>query len=152
MKKQMFKFFAMIILVIMIAFVSALASASAQTPGHNLTANVPFEFNVGDKTMPAGDYTIGRLNSDGTALRIINRESDKSASRLTQAVQASQPGENSALVFKRYGDRFYLAQVWLVGERVGREMLKSGGEKAIDREIAKNNEQAETVTVIAQLH
>jgi hypothetical protein len=152
MKKQMFKFFAMIILVIMVAFVSALASASAQTPGHNLTVNVPFEFSVGDKTMPAGSYNISRLNSDGTALRILNRDNYQSASRLTQAVQASQPRENSVLVFKRYGDRYFLAQVWLGGEREGREMLKSGGEKMIDREIARNDEQPETVTVIAQLH
>ncbi|MBV9209282.1 MAG: hypothetical protein JOZ52_01565 [Acidobacteria bacterium] len=152
MKKQMFKFFAMIILVIMIAFVSALASASAQSPGHNLTASVPFEFSVGDKAMPAGDYSIGRLNSDGAALRISNQESNKSVSRLTQDVQASQPKATSLLVFRRYGDQYFLAQVWLVGEKTGREFSKTDREKSLESEIAKNNTEMETVTVIAQLH
>lgn len=152
MKKQMFKLFAILSLVIMVAFISALASASAQTPGHTLMANVPFEFSVGDKTLPAGDYSISRLNGDGSALRISNQESNQSTSRLTQAKQAAQPRENSVLVFRRYGDQYFLAQVWLVGEREGRELVKSAREKSLENEIAKNNAQPETVTVIAELH
>ena len=29
---------------------------------HELRANIPFEFNVGDKTMPAGEYTVTPIN------------------------------------------------------------------------------------------
>lgn len=150
MKNLMLKLFALITLLVTIAFASALASVSAQTPGHNITASIPFEFNVGDKTLPAGQYAIGRINSDGSQLRISNRE--ESASRLTQAVQASEPKEESVLVFKRYGDRYFLSQVWMVGEREGRQMLKSSSEEAMDQDLAKNKANAETVTIIAALH
>jgi hypothetical protein len=136
----------------MVAFVSALATASAQTPGHNLTVKVPFEFSVGDKTLPAGDYLISRLSSDGTTVRISNQESDRNIARQTRSIQSSQPKEQSVLVFRRYGDQYFLAQVWLVGETTGREITPSASEKSLDNELAKNNEQAQTVTVIAALH
>ncbi|HEY0547125.1 MAG TPA: hypothetical protein VGC91_17230 [Pyrinomonadaceae bacterium] len=136
----------------MVAFVSALASASAQTPGHNLMVSVPFEFSIGDKTMPAGDYLISRLNSDGSQLRISNRETYKSIGRASLAVQASEPKQESLLVFRRYGDQYFLAQVWLTGETTGRELVKSAREKTLEGQLAKNNAEPETVTVIAELH
>ena len=151
MKNIMLRLFAIITLLVTVAFASALASVSAQTPGHNITANVPFEFNVGDKALPAGSYAIGRNNSDGTQLRISNRDTNGSTSRLTQTVQAIEPKEQSVLVFKRYGDRYFLSQIWEAGERVGRQMLKSKSERAMEQELAKNEENAETVTVIASL-
>lgn len=150
MKNLMLRLFALITLLVTVAFASALASVSAQTPGHNITASIPFEFNVGDKTLPAGQYAIGRINSDGTQLRISNRE--ESASRLTQAVQANEPKEESVLVFKRYGERYFLSQVWMVGEREGRQMLKSNSEKAMEQELARNNAEVESVTIVAAIH
>lgn len=150
MKNLMLRLFALITLLVTVAFASAVASVSAQTSSHNISASIPFEFNVGDKTLPAGQYAIGRINSDGTQLRISNRED--SASRLTQTVQASEPKEQSVLVFNRYGDRYFLSQVWMVGEREGRQMLKSKSEKAMGQELAKNKAEAETVTIIAAIH
>ena len=150
MRNLMLRLFALITLLVTVAFASALASVSAQTAGHNITASIPFEFNVGDKTLPAGQYAIGRINSDGTQLRISNR--DDSASRLTQTVLVNEPKEESVLVFKRYGDRYFLSQVWKAGETEGRQMLKSDSEKAMDRELAKNKAEAGTVTIIAAIH
>ena len=150
MKNIMLRLFAIITLLVTVAFASALASVSAQTPGHNITANIPFEFSVGDKTLPAGQYAVARINSDGTQLRVSNREVN--ASRLTLSVQNSEPKEQSVLIFNRYGDRYFLSEVWLTGERVGRQMLRSRSEKEIGLELAKNNGEAETVTVIAARH
>lgn len=153
MKRQALKFFGMVILLVMVAFVSALASSvSAQTPSRNVMARIPFEFNVGDKTLPAGDYLIAEITSDGAALRISNQDDNKSVSRLTSAVRGSEPKEHSTLVFQRYGERLYLSQVWITGERAGREMIKSGQQRAMDRELAKNNAKAETVAIAAVLY
>lgn len=150
MKNLMLKLFALISLLVTFAFASALASVSAQTPSHNITANIPFEFNVGDKTLPAGQYAVSRINSDGTQLRV--RGEEESASRLTQTVIAGEPKNQSVLVFKRYGDRYFLSQVWLAGEKAGRQMIRTSGEKAMDQELAQNKSAAETVTIIAALH
>lgn len=150
MKKEALRFFAMVILLVMVAFVSALASASAQTPADNLTASIPFEFSVGDKTLPAGTYQISELNADGSALRVRNSSDDnQSAIRLTNSVSSAQPKEHSTLIFQRYGDRYFLSQIWVVGELQGREIVKSGQQRAADRELARRNEKAENVAIAA---
>lgn len=149
MKNLTLRLFALITLLVTIAFASALTSVSAQTPGHIARASIPFEFNVGGKSLPAGTYTVARINSDGTSLRVSNQQN--SAIRLTQSVVASEPKNQSILVFKRYGDRYFLSQVWLAGESTGREMFKSRSEKEMAQELAKNNQQAEIITVIAAI-
>ena len=149
MKNLMLRLFALVTLLVTVAFASALASVSAQTSGHRITANIPFDFNVGGKTLPAGQYAVGSINSDGTQLRVTGE--DESAIRLTQTVIASEPKNQSVLVFKRYGDRYFLSQVWLAGERQGRQMTKSRDEKAMEQELALNKSSAEIVTVVAAL-
>ncbi len=38
------------------------------------------------------------------------------------------------LVFHRYGNTYFLSQVWMAGSSVGREMRKTRQERAIERE------------------
>jgi hypothetical protein len=151
MKNIILRIFTIITLLVTVAFASALASVSAQTPGHNITANVPFEFNVGDKTLPAGSYAVAAVGTDRSGLRVSNRDDNETAIRLTQTVQANEPKEQTVLVFKRYGDRYFLSQVWLSGETKGLQMLKSKSERAMAEELAKNEAKAETVTIVASL-
>lgn len=152
MKKQALRFFAMVILVIMVAFISALASSvSAQTPSHNIKANIPFEFNVGDQTLPAGQYSVGRVSNDGTMMAAINRNITVGAHRLTIPVKNSMRKNQSTLVFRRYGSRYYLSEIWRSGEMQGRAILKTRRERAVERELAKNKSEVETVTVVAVL-
>lgn len=153
MKRQAFRFFAMVILLVMVAFASALASAvSAQTPSRSVMVSIPFEFQVGNQTLPAGDYRIAKVTTDGTALRVSNQDSNQTASRMTSAIRQNEPAEHSKLVFQRYGDRLYLSQIWLTGERTGREMIKSKEQRALGREMALRNEKPETVTIAAVLY
>ena len=152
MKREALRFVAMVVLLVMVAFVSALASASAQTPSHNLSADIPFEFNVGDKTLPAGTYLISQINGDGSVLRVRNSDDNQNAIRLTNSVTTAQPKEISTLVFERYGERYFLSQIWVVGNREGREMVKSGQQRAADRELARRDQKAENVTIAAVMH
>jgi hypothetical protein len=152
MKKEALRFFAMVILLVMVAFVSALASASAQTPSSNLSADIPFEFNVGDTTLPSGTYLISQINGDGSALRVRNSDDNQNAIRLTNPVTTAQPKEISTLVFERYGDRYFLSQIWIVGELQGRQMVKSSQQRAADRELARRDQKAENVTIAAVMH
>lgn len=71
MKNLMLKLFALITLLVTIAFASALASVSAQTPGHNITASIPFEFNVGDKTLPAGHQELAKNREEAATITLI---------------------------------------------------------------------------------
>jgi hypothetical protein len=59
---------------------------------------------------------------------------------------ASSPSENSRLIFHRYGDEYFLAQVWTAGRDVGRNPILS--KRASER--ASNGSSRQTWTVLAE--
>jgi hypothetical protein len=122
------KFFGLLALAALAGAISV--PLSAQTL--NLTATVPFEFTVGDSTMPAGDY---RLLSSGRPIIQVFNEATNSA--VLTATQSAYSGERSGagsprLVFNRYGDHYVLSQIW-DGSSVGRELTKSKNERELAR-------------------
>ena len=62
---------------------------------------------------------------------------------------ASEPKTESKLIFNRYGDRYFLSQVWTAGNSSGRQLLKSDREKEM-AQVAKNETKGQ-VTLIASL-
>jgi hypothetical protein len=156
MKKQALKAVTMLVSIIALAFMTAVIS-NAQSRSQKLRANIPFDFVVGDKTLAAGEYTVGTVtgsSSDGIVVR--STDGLHSAIRLTNNVQANAPKERAQLIFQRYGESYYLAQIWTPGLAEGREMVKSKAERAAASEMAKNPAsnnlaQSETVTIYAEV-
>src|ERR1700687_4577413 len=97
--------------------------------------NIPFSFIVGQKTLPAGEYTVepNRKDSDNVWLAQI-REGHATALFTTMAVRASETQEETRLVFHKYGDQYFLSQIWTVGDATGRELLMP----RLELELAKN--------------
>ena len=74
-----------------------------------VVVKVPFEFVAGEKTMPAGTYSVGRIASDPHSGLII-RNYDKSAivpTILVETDSAQQP----ALSFDHVEDKYFLSKV-----------------------------------------
>lgn len=159
MKKQALRAVTMLVSIIALAFATAVVT-NAQSRARKIKANIPFDFVVGDKTLAAGEYLVGQITSDSDA-GILVRSSDGSqkAIRLTNAVSASARQKKNALTFHRYGNTYYLAQVWVAGSVSGREILKSKAERSAERELARNssagnlaqNQRAEVVTIVAEV-
>jgi hypothetical protein len=98
----------------------------------NLTASVPFAFNVGTRSLPAGDYRLyGQAGSPSLNLRTA----DGAAGAIILTTNASRfnPPKQSKLVFRVYGNKRYLAGVWSAGIASGREMPKTAAEKESER-------------------
>jgi hypothetical protein len=121
MKKQMS------LLGLGLLLVTALASAETV----NMKVNIPFNFVVGGATMPSGEYTVQGLGVAGNAISI--RKLDRSATSLTLAIrcESSKTAEQSKLVFHRYGDRYFLAKIWMAGSNSGHELPKSRREAEV---------------------
>jgi len=85
----------------------AMAGTSfAQSNG--VRATVPFEFNVGDKLLPPGTYTI----QQGSSHVIVIRSQNKPISTLSIVHQSDHRAANSGkLLFHRYGDRYFLSEI-----------------------------------------
>jgi len=114
-----------------------------------LAVNIPFDFVAGDTQLPAGEYTVRVSAPTHTIILISRKDSAASAFLVTNPAVSAEPQSESKLVFNRYGERYFLSQVWTEGNSQGRQLLKSGREKEMSQ-IAKNETQGQ-VTLVAGL-
>ena len=78
----------------------------------NVKGNIPFEFKVGDQTLPAGTYSVVSASPLGTPImRLVNDRRTTVALILCDKNNSGQVAEGTALVFHRYGDRYFLAHL-----------------------------------------
>ena len=131
MRKQLLKGFTMLLGIMTLAMVSAVAS---QGQSQTSKANIPFEFVVGDQSLAAGSYTVRAITDSGDTLRIRGVEAKASAVRLT--TPAKGKANSAKLVFHRYGQRYFLAEVWATAND-GRELMASRQERAIQKEMSR---------------
>ena len=127
MKKHFSQTIIKISVLAMTLMVLAVGSAQGQSLASKLKVNIPFDFIVADKKLPAGEYSIGRaqIGSGDNVLLIRSTDQAANVSSLTSATQVSQPKEKGTLVFHRYGDQYFLFQVWPAGAYTGRVLPKS---------------------------
>jgi len=140
-------------MIAMIVLVGSMAvAAKAQTSDRTqLIASIPFPFNVGNKTLPAGEYTVTQVNpaSDHAVLQL--RTKDGSASAMVQMASVIGKAQESAkLIFNRYGNKYFFAQAWVDGEKSGLEASKSRAERATERELAGIKMATESVALMAR--
>ncbi len=116
-----------------------------------LTADIPFAFNAGSKTLPSGKYTVTLVNpsSDRNVLQI--KSSDGRFSVLLQTTDIiGRVDTNAKLMFRRYGEQYFLAQAWMAAERTGLATVKSSAERKLQDEIVKTGKKSELVAVKAE--
>lgn len=135
MKREAAKRFANVGLLVVMMIVAASASAKAQSLTYRLTANIPFDFSVADKKLPAGKYWIsrGQLSTGDLIMQIRSVDGKANISRLTIPVVKTNPIAKGVLVFHRYGDEYFLSEVWPAGGLTGRELPKSRAERELER-------------------
>lgn len=128
MKQRILRVTAIISLVIGLTAISA----QAQTFRNSHTFTVPFEFNVGNDVLPAGQYTVFVENQ---TIRLRNNDGKANAIALAQRIAGAGDTEREVkLTFRRNGDRVYLSTVWLT-DGVGRELKRQRRENT---DIAQN--------------
>jgi hypothetical protein len=105
-----------------------LAAASVYAQGfRTLKVQVPFGFHVGAATLPSGEYTVDTNAAQGV---VVMRSADTKSSAiiLTNAIEAPTAPNQGKLVFNRYGNQYFLSQIWKPGDSTGREIHRTRGE------------------------
>jgi hypothetical protein len=134
--------------LIMLSVFSVLAAVSAHAQAAKQFM-IPFDFCVGDKTLPAGQYLVGRsTQASAEGLVVRGTEGRAGVFALTRVIQAEEVQRDSKLVFRRYGNQYFLAEVWISGRSTGRALPSSGKERSIAREIAKRGGNSEKVAIV----
>ncbi|MBL8191027.1 MAG: hypothetical protein JNK38_23615 [Acidobacteria bacterium] len=146
MKKQIMN----IVATISFLFVMSAISAYAQTPA--LKANIPFDFQINGKVMKAGEYTISEPVSPKGLVIIRGGQKASSASSLFYTVDENV-ADQTKLVFRRYGDQYFLTQMTIKGMARNRELPTTKAERELinARFLAGNKAEPKVVIVaIAQ--
>jgi len=143
MKKQIY--ISLITLSLFVALSVAPVCAQFQAP---MTVNIPFAFVVGDKTMPAGEYTFKPANDAGLYSRLLIRSKDGKTVAIisTGVIKAKAVQEEATVAFNRYGDQYFLYQIWTPGTDYVRQLRKSD----IELKIAGSGARKDTVSVAAK--
>ena len=116
MKQQIFKLTAIFAIFLGLAVVGVHAQASSK-----VEVNIPFEFSAGKTTLHPGVYSIKRMSGNYLTLRSVD---GKSAVILNAPLNLTSvdPESVERLVFNKYGDEYYLSQIWLTAD-TGRELI-----------------------------
>lgn len=109
--------------------------------------DVPFNFRVGEKTFTAGTYTVSKITDRGNSgpVWVRSETGDHLAVMPQAAVQLARAPESGTLVFHRYGNIYYLSQIWRAGSSEGLELGKSKAE----REMARTGTRPEVARAYA---
>jgi hypothetical protein len=107
----------------------------------DLSANIPFNFQMGQAVLPAGKYMVHESNG----LVVLREQTGKGAAmRLTLPTSRSNISSDPALEFTRYGDEYHLTNIWNGSSNTGRALIQSKREK----ELASRFKTVETAGVI----
>src|SRR6186713_766665 len=71
-----------------------------------LKADIPFNFVVGDRQLPSGEYHVKQLQPG--VIQVQGKVTRSSAIVMTTGVQTEKTSDVGKLVFNRYGDNYFL--------------------------------------------
>jgi hypothetical protein len=127
------------------AFGVVIAALGLVAHGQSLTmtANVPFDFFIGETPMHAGNYTLRPAGLNPGEILMKDDSGVSSDFLLAIPLDNTSAGELK-LVFHRYGDQYFLSEIWDGSYKLG--LPKSEKE----RELMASNAAPVQVALIAR--
>lgn len=116
MKVRLLIFLAVVLVLLVVT------PAVSQLVENTWTADIPFEFIVGNSHMPAGQYVV-KSNPHTMRLTITNKETQEKTFLFTRNIEKLDPNEKTVLMFNRDGDRHVLHQIWGETETHGHDIV-----------------------------
>ena len=124
------------------------AMASVQAQDVRLIARVPFEFKVGNASLPRDTYRISHLN--GQPQMLLVRGERKGVFVRAEEMRVARNDDNPVLTFHRYGDEYFLREIRLQGT-ARLDLPETNAERdAAERRTDRRAARMETVTVVAE--
>jgi hypothetical protein len=118
-------------------FLLMLAAGSAYAQSDKkINVKIDFDFTVGDRSLPAGEYAVKllKVKSNRNAWLFQSSGGRSQAMAFLIPIDAGVTPQQPRLVFHRYMDRYFLAQVWLGADNNGFELPRSRTERAVQSE------------------
>ena len=138
MKKQF------LLLIAIAVFATAFSTTASGQAGRTVRANVKFDFQIGVRTYPAGEYWIESIGRQPDNILKIRSIADPKVNRFI-VVNHSTSGNTQApkLGFEKYGENYFLTNIVLESGQWGYSIRPSrrqrGTEKQLAARIPRNN-------------
>ena len=105
-------------LLLAVGFLAGMANG--QTTSWVVKVNIPFEFNVGNKTFPAGTYSLVQPLQHFLVLR--DSRGQTIASAFTEGIESASPVAAPKLKFDSVAGQHTLIEVWQQQESSGQRL------------------------------
>ena len=125
-------------LLVVAGLFASLVSPVLIAQDHQMTANIPFDFQIGKASMPAGEY---RIYFKSQTLTLRCQDLRHNAVILTIPQSRGTVKEKGTLRFNRYGETYFFSEVWLPGVSDGGSVMKSPREKDVARRMEAAGDQ-----------
>jgi len=142
MKRQALMILTTLSFLVMLTATSVYAQTST-----GLMANIPFEFVIGNRAFPAGEYTF--TNRFTNVIQIQSLDRGESMFVLTGPAKGKKT--RNELGFNRYGDKYFLSRLWTEGDDAGRAVRMSSSERELIHArsgMAKSSPEPQMVSVV----
>jgi hypothetical protein len=105
-----------LVFFINLSLIVTIAASSVSAQSLNFTLDVAFEFNVADKRLPAGRYTIRRSPLGTDDVLVIQSADGRLSQQFRMKIFLSKESatENKKLIFTKYGDERFFSQIWAI--------------------------------------
>ncbi len=131
----------------LVAVASAVPASAMAT--QQIKAHIPFSFELENKVLPAGDYTITPMGIDDPSVLVLHSADNKTAVQfLTTATTPANNLRSAELVFDRVGKKEFLRDVLVPGDASAATLVSSSERQAEKAEM----KAAERHAIAAEHH
>ena len=131
------------VLVVAVAFLPALLHAQMLIKTPLFRVDVPFAFMAAGVHLPAGSYIVSHVDP---SLILIETRDGKARALVYVAIENSKSSTPTKLVFNKYGDQYFVAQVWTEQDQQVHHCTKCPAEM----QLVARTRQAEKVVIMAR--
>lgn len=123
------------------------ANHAVAQKSHELVANIPFNFSVCGEQLQPGKYMVRPASATNPRVLLVSNYDNRSViMSCAHDVNIPKPSTTGKLIFNRYGNQYFLSEVWLQGEKTGGQLSKTEKEEAVLRELSGTRKR-EKVTI-----
>jgi hypothetical protein len=116
--------------------------AAAQFNGRTkIVTDVPFQFRIGNKLVPAGQCTVEAALPESSALVIRNAKAGVGWVSAAMTKESREPADHFALVFHKYGEHYFLSGIKVAGLRQMYRFPESKAEAEVRAELGPSTEE-----------
>jgi hypothetical protein len=126
-----------LILVAIAAFATTLTTNALGQTGKIVKVNVTFDFQIGERLYPAGEYRIESASRQSDNILVIRSVTDARRNELFAANHSiGDKGQTPRLVFEKYGENYVLTAIFLDNDQWGYAIRRPRRQRENEQNLA----------------